>query len=156
MTKEEAQGLVQKCGVLFANAGLTQGNGTIKRTMYAEKFEEFDYETMKRSIEKLLLTNKFLPTLAEFFEVYQVILKKEGTYLATKQPKVICDTCGGLGFIVKSHMVNSFPHDYLHHCECKAGQRWAYDGSMIKEDQSDFRIPSITEYYDESERPTSA
>ncbi|KUO72567.1 MAG: hypothetical protein APF81_13380 [Desulfosporosinus sp. BRH_c37] len=147
MTKVEAQGLVQKCGVLFANAGFTQGNGTIKRTLYADKFEEFDFETMKKAIDKLILSNKFLPSLAEFYETYQVIRKKQGMGLPARTTKNACNVCGGLGFLIKPHTVNMLPYDYLYYCECKAGQRWAYDGRIIKEDQSEFLIPSIAEYH---------
>lgn len=149
MTKAEAQGLVQKIGAIFANAGFTQGNGTIKRTMYAEKFEAFDYETMKKAIDKLILTNKFLPTLAEFYEVYQTIMKKRGMGLPKLPPKDACAVCGGYGFIVKLRTVNELAYDYLYHCECKEGLRWAYDGSLRKEDPSDFYVPSINEYYKE-------
>ncbi|SHH87031.1 hypothetical protein [Desulfosporosinus lacus] len=146
MTQIEAQSLVKKISAIFANTGFTGESGSLKRSLYVEKFQDLDYEAMKKAIDKLILVNKFLPSIAEFYETYQVIKKKQSMRLPVALENN-CAVCGGRGFLIKLRTVNMMPYEYLYHCECKAGLPWAYDGKALKEDQSEFRIPPISEYY---------
>lgn len=153
MTPIEAQNLVKKISSIFANTGFTGADGNLKRSLYVEKFEDLDYKTMKKAIDKLILANKYLPSISEFYEAYQVLKKKQGMRLPVGPVKNDrCPVCEGRGFLVKLRTVNMLPYDYLYHCECKAGLPWAYDGKMLKEDQSEFSIPPIAEYYENEQQ----
>lgn len=153
MTQTEAKNLVIIIGATFANSKFD----TVKRKVYAEALEKLDQATTAQAISKLTLTSKFCPTVAEIYEVYQVIRKSEGRYTPTaKQSNAACPVCHGLGFLVKPRTVNLILYDYLYHCDCPAGALWSYDGSKISENRSHYYIPSIAEYHQEAKHPISA
>ena len=144
MTLSQAEHLVLKISATFANSKFD----SVKKQAYAEALEKLDQATTAQAINKLTLTNKFCPTVAEIYEVYLSIKKSQGRYTPTlKEPKEPCPVCHGLGFLIKLHTVNMLPYEYLFHCECPVGAKWSYDGRIISENRSDYRIPSISEYH---------
>lgn len=138
MTKTEAKELVVKISSTFPNSKFD----SVRRQVYADVLEKMDFNTAARAIDRLILNNRFCPTIAEIHETYQTIQKNERLKSPVmKQLKSTCPVCAGFGYLVKHKEDES---DYIYHCECQAGQRWAYDGTKLKENPSDFFIPSIT------------
>ncbi len=73
MTQIEARDLVIKISSTFANSKFD----SIKRQAYIESLEKLDHATTAQAISKLILTNKFCPTISEIYEVYLIIKKSE-------------------------------------------------------------------------------
>ena len=45
-----------------------------------------------------------------------------------------CNVCSDLGFVLETRIINQFPHEFMLHCECPAGNKWRYDGRKITGD----------------------
>ncbi len=144
MTHTQAKELVIKLASTYANSKFD----SIKRQSYVEALEELDHATVTLAIKKLIKTNRFCPAIAEINDLYIAIKKNEIRYLPTsKKSDTTCNVCEGYGRIVKDRTVNNMPYPYVFHCLCPAGKPWAYDGSKISENRSDFYVAPINDYY---------
>lgn len=58
-----------------------------------------------------------------------------------------CWICMDEGFVLYKKRVNETEAEYIAHCTCKMGSKYAYDGTKC-EKKSEYRVPSIVEVMD--------
>ncbi len=117
-------------------------------TYYQKKLEDFEkdiwyrelgrmsYERFNKIIQQVYTRCKFMPKLADIFEINKEIPYTEKRKAETKQVK--CKKCNASGIIIYKKIINNHEYDFAARCTCENGNKYIYNDGK-------YYIPSIAE-----------
>lgn len=108
--------------------------------------KDYDYNIVMRAVKELMMSNMFVPKLAEIVN----LAKEYKKAMVDNVPKLKsgkCNKCKGKGLITYIKEVEKRKYLYVARCTCDEGLKYAYDGRKIKDERyrSNYYVPVIDE-----------
>lgn len=99
-------------------------------------FKSFSLKRFEYVVSMCYREKKFLPSLADFYEINGKITYKSETI---KPEKKKCEICHGRGILKYYKVIQGISYEFIAHCTCSNGAKYVY------EDSEGRYIPSIIE-----------
>jgi hypothetical protein len=124
---------------------------------YKRVLAKYSFEQMNRAVDALIdfdKDGKNVPSIPALIKACKVNGQSE------VHNDTHCDICNDKGYVFMTELIKigetkagksvNLPYQYVLHCICSVGMAQAYEGKNCKKgEESPYRVPSITEYYDD-------
>lgn len=127
---------------------------------YTRILAKYSFEQMNRAVDMLIDTGKDVKNVPSIPELIKAC-KEARINPAEAHNDVHCDICDDKGYVLMTELTKvgetktgkpvNLPYQYVLHCVCPVGMAQAYEGRNCSkpEERTPYRVPSITEYYDD-------
>jgi hypothetical protein len=126
---------------------------------YKRVLAKYSFEQMSRAVDTLIDTDKDgknVPSIPALIKA----CKETRVNSVMVHNETHCDICNDKGYAFMTEITKigetkdgkavNLPYQYVLHCICPVGMAQAYEGKNCKKgEESPYRVPSITEYYDD-------
>jgi hypothetical protein len=114
---------------------------------YQRFLAKYDFQQINSIINALVeLDSQRVPPISVFIKSAKESISL--SRLDVTNPEY-CAICNNEGFILFTEKTDGGSYQYILHCICPVGKAQAYDGRNCKTNKSTYRVPCVTEYFDD-------
>lgn len=133
----------------YSTEGKSRELTTEEKKIWYDELKNIDITRYRLIVKQVFRECKFMPKLADIINIQRELPYINKSKIEDKQVK--CNKCEGLGFILYKKIVQNgekqLEYEYIAHCNCQNGIKYAYDGANISDTQhrSKYYIPNAQE-----------
>jgi hypothetical protein len=117
---------------------------------YQHFLVKYSFRIINAAIDALIESDsQRVPPISAIIKTVKEFSKPATTIVSNPEYCAICDN---KGFILMTEMESKLddkPYQYVLHCTCQVGMSQAYEGKNCKDHKTTYRVPCVTEFFDE-------